>query len=63
MILTLQLVKKLSDIPFEDDEIYDNQTIEEFIDYYRKTFLEFSKQRSQKNMDSNGKMKKIELNI
>ena len=63
MILTLQLVKRLSDIPFEDDEIYDNQTIEEFIDYYRKTFLEFSKQRSQTNMDSNGKMKKIELNI
>ena len=63
MILTLQLVKRLSDIPFEDDEIYDNQTIEEFIDYYRKTFLEFSKQRSQKNMDSNGKMEKIELNI
>ena len=63
MILTLQLVKRLCDIPFEDDEIYDNQTIEEFIDYYRKTFLEFSKKRSQKNMDSNGKMKKIELNI
>ena len=38
MILTLQLVKRLSDIPFEDDEIYDNQTIEEFIDYYRKRF-------------------------
>ena len=48
MILTFQSVKKLSNIPLKKDNFNGNQTIEGFMGFYQKTYLEYSKQRNRK---------------